>query len=286
MDEKKIQNGVAEEANENVDTLTTEENMEGIELTDTTSKEEENPKEEKEVKTYTEEEVQKMLSDKDSTIERRLARQKTKLEKDYKKELSKYKETENILNAGLGTNNIDDANKKMADYYENEGIKIPKMPNPGLSVREEQILAEAEANDIIESGDIEEELESLLQKDIKSMTTREKSIFKILYETKQETEANKELTSKGIDTSILKEEDFKKFRKNFAKDTNLSFIVDLYSKQNPGETKKPTKIGSMESNEPVKAKKYYTPEEARQLSRKDLDDPSVMSALEQSMKKW
>ena len=42
----------------------------------------------------------------------------------------------------------------------------------------------------------------------------------------------------------------------------------------------------MTTTETNKVKDYYTPEEARRLTEKDLDDPQVMKAVEYSMTKW
>lgn len=264
------ENLVVEETNENVETQTTEENVEGIELTDTSNTKVE---EKEEVKTYTEQEVETM-------IQKRLARQKDKLERDYNKSLEKYKRTEEILNAGLGTNNIEDANEKMVAYYENEGIKIPQASKPGLSQKQIEILAEAEAKEIISVGEEREELNRLLKVDVKDMTPEEKIIYKRLYEKVSDDDRKQELVSQGIDLSILDNKEFQEFEKKFSKETKLGYVVDLYRKLNPVE--QPQKIGSMKSDG-TRVKDYYTPEEIMNLTSEELDDPKVWEIVRKSM---
>lgn len=266
------ENLVVEETNENVETQTTEENVEGIELTDTSDVKTE---EKEEVKTYTQEELDKI-------VQTRLGRQKDKLEKDYQKSLAKYKRTEEILNAGLGTNNIDDANEKMVTYYENEGIKIPQASKPGLTQKQIEILAQAEANEIISAGEEREELNRLLKVDVKDMTPEEKIIYQRLYEKVSRDDRKQELVSRGIDLSILDNKDFQDFEKKFSKETKLGDVVDLYRTLNPVE--QPQKIGSMKSDG-AKIKDYFTQEEIMNLTDEELDDPKIWEIVRKSMTK-
>ena len=92
------ENLVAEEVTENAEDTTAEEDVEGIELTDTSL---EGSKEKEEVKTYTQEELEEI-------VQRRLGRQKDKLERDYKKVLAKYKRTEEISNLARRKKNLID----------------------------------------------------------------------------------------------------------------------------------------------------------------------------------
>lgn len=262
-----------EETDEKVETQTTEENVEGIELTDTPL---ENTEEKEEVKTYTQEEMEDI-------IQRRLARQKDKLERDYTKELARYKRTEEILNAGLGTNNIEDANAKMVDYYEKEGIKIPDHKEPGLTQKQIEILGKAEADEIIAVGDEKEELNRLLKINVNDMSPMEKVIYKRLYEKVSDDDRKQELVKQGIDLSILNDQKFQEFEKQFNKETNLGNVVDLYKKLNPEE--KPQKIGSMVSNDMGKIKEYYTPEEISKLTEEDLENPAIWEAVRKSQTK-
>ena len=262
------------ESAENVEAQTTEENVEGIELTDTSSvAEEEKQSETEKVKKYTDEEV-------DEIISKKLSRQKEKLTRDFNKELSRYKRTEQILNAGLGTNNIDDANEKITSFYEEQGVKIPPQSQMSLSQREIEILGNGEAEDIISAGEEKEELDRLLKIDVKDMSPKEKIIFKRLYEKVSDADRRKELEKQGIDLSILNDKDFQDFEKQFSKETKLLDIVDYYKRLNPQN--QPQKIGSMKSDG-AQIKSYYTPEEIMKLTDEELDNPRIWEAVRKSM---
>lgn len=275
-------NELVTEVTENVEEQTTEENVEGIELTDTTEAEEiaEEKEEVTPVRTYTDEEV-------DDILARKIARIESKLEKKYEKELSKYKDTENILNAGLGTKDIDEATSQLRDYYKDKGIDIPELVKPGLSEREQQILAKAEAEEIIELGKVEAEKEAnLLASRFETLTTREKAVFNTLANYLTSENEKLELQKIGVKSDILEDKDFKEFRQEFSPKTSIVKIHDLYTKTKGEMKETPKPIGSMTTTEPNKVKDYYTPEEARKLTDKDLDDPQIMKAVEYSMTKW
>ena len=105
---------------ENTDAQAVEDIEEGIELTDTTSNEET-----KEVKQYTDEEIEKIVNERvDNILPTKIEREKRKIEKDYREKLSKDEETESILSAGLGTKDITESNKKMREFYKEQGIDI------------------------------------------------------------------------------------------------------------------------------------------------------------------
>ena len=137
---------------ENTETQTAEENVEGIELTDTSgTKETEEPEKEEVKKTLKEllkedPELQEQYND---MLKTRLDREDRK----HQKELSKYKNAEEVLKKGLGATDISDAEKKLRDFYKSEGIEMPEPARPGLTDNEVKILAEAEANEIIDSGE-------------------------------------------------------------------------------------------------------------------------------------
>ena len=141
---------------ENVETQTTEEMVdEGIELTDTSNSNEEEL-EKKEVKKTLREllkenpDYQEELNE--TIIKPRIRKVENRMEREYQKEISKYKDTENVLKSTLGASDIDEANKKLREYYESEGVKLPEVYKPGLSSREIEVLAKADAQDFIEDG--------------------------------------------------------------------------------------------------------------------------------------
>ena len=70
---------------ENTDAQAVEENEEGILLTDTTSQNEEK----KDVKSYTDEELKKIVNDKvNEILPNKIERERRKIEKEYRKKLS------------------------------------------------------------------------------------------------------------------------------------------------------------------------------------------------------
>ena len=167
---------------ENVDTQTTEENVGGIELTDTS--EAANAVEEtKEVKKTLREllkENPEYQEEFNGMVKNRLDRK----DREYQKEISKYKDTENVLKSTLGASDINEANKKLREYYESEGVKLPDVYTPGLSSREIEVLAKAEAEDVIAEGydAMLNEANRLAEKEYKNLNEREKIIFNTLAE--------------------------------------------------------------------------------------------------------
>ena len=264
---------------ENVETQTTEENVEGIELTDTAEITEEVIEEKEEVKTFTQEEVDKI-------IKKRLARQ----EREYQEKLSKYKNVESVLNAGLGTNSIDEADTKLRDFYKEQGIEIPEPMKQGLSNKELQILGEAEANEILELGlaEAENEANRLANIGHQNWNAKEEAMFNKLAKTLNYEKQKKELKSIGADTKILDSDEFKEFANQFNSSTDIKNIYNLYSKTKlPKENKNIEKMGSMKNNSTEEVKDFYTYEESLKFTRKDFDEnPALFKAIEKSMAKW
>lgn len=113
MDEKEVLEQTNE--TENVDTSATEQ-IEGVELDTAEATEQSDVVDEKEVK-FSQDDLDRIVKD-------RLSRQETKIREEYEE---KYGRLETILNAGLGTNNVEDATERMANFYKEQGIKIPEM---------------------------------------------------------------------------------------------------------------------------------------------------------------
>lgn len=268
---------------ENVETQTTEEIGEGIELTDTADSievnETSNDDEKEEVKTFTQEEVDKM-------IQKRLARK----EREYQKELSKYKNVESVLNAGLGTESIDEADTKLRDFYKEQGVELPAPVKPGLSDDELQYLGQKDANDILELGleEAEEEANRLAQKGYQNLNPREEAEFNKLAQTLTYEKQKKELKSIGADTKILESKEFQDFKNQFNVGADIKNIYNLYSKTSQSkENKNIEKIGSMKNNPSNEIKDFYTYEESLKFTREDFDkNPELFKAVENSMTKW
>ena len=280
---------VTEEVTENTDAQAVEEFEEGIELTDTADTGEENDA--KPVKEKTQEQPKgRFMTDEeiDNLVMKKVNRRMAKLEAQKEKELSVYKDTENVLKVGLKANDIQDANQKLRDYYEQEGIKLPDVYKPGLSQREVEILAKAEAEDIIEDGynTMMSEASRLASKEYKNLNNRERIILDTLFEEINKEKDKRELLSLGAKEDVLKDDNFIKFRKQFNSKTPIKDIYSLYSKIQPKP--KVENPGSMKNQPtPNDVKDYYTPEEASKFTRKDYDkNPKLLEAVERSMTKW
>jgi hypothetical protein len=209
----------------------------------------------------------------DNMIAKRLARKEAKIRKEYEK---KYGSLENVVNAGLGTENIDEAVTKLTDFYTQKGINIPKL---GVNEEVESNAAKWEAEKIIESGydEIVEEVDDLAKIGVENMTLGEKVKFKMLAEERQRLEEEKELKAIGVEKL---DDEFKEFSKKLNPELSLKEKYELYQKTKPKEIKK---MGSMKSGQPSEIKQYYTNEEIDKMSLDDLDKPGVWEAVRESM---
>ena len=274
---------------ENTETQSAEEMVGGIELTDTEgeqSNEEATPKKEEVRQTLREllknnPDYQQEFSD---MMKTRLDRQ----ERNFQKELSKYKDTENVLKSTLGASDIEEANKKLREYYENEGVKLPEVYKPGLSSRELEVLAKADAQDFINEGydSMLSEANRLAAKEYKNLNDRERIVFNTLAQELNDEKTRRELLELGAKEDILKDDSFIKFKSQFNSKTPIKDIYSLYSKMQPKP--KVENPGSMKNQPtPNDVKDYYTPEEASKFTRKDYDkNPKLLEAVERSMTKW
>lgn len=260
------ENPVIEEITENVEE-TTEELTDGAKV-------EEEIIEAPAVETFTKEQVDEMIA-------KKIARKEAKIRKEYDK---KYGRLENVLKAGTGEEDLETMTDTFADFYTKKGIQIPTTPQ--YSQREMEILADAEANDIISSGyeDIVEEVDRLANIGVDNMTPQEKLIFSKLAKERTRIEDTKELASIGV-TEI--DDDFKEFAKKFNPELSLKEKYEMYTKLNPKA--KGQKIGSMKSNtmKDTGVKEFYTYDEAMKFTKEDFDkNPALYKAVENSMTKW
>ena len=95
------------------------------------------------------------------------------------------------------------------------------------------------------------------------------------------------LKAKGYDTKILNDKDFSSFRNQFNLNTEVSKIYEMYQKVNgtkPTQPKSPGSAKTTQSNNEIK--EYYTPEEVRNFTEEDLDNPKLMAVIEKSMQLW
>ena len=267
---------------ENTEAQSVEQNEEGIELTDTTSQDEEK----KEVKTYTAEEVEQMVNDRiNDILPKKIEREKRKIERQYSDKLANYEETSSILKAGMGVKDISEANQKMREFYKEEGIEIPVYSKPRYSEEDEKILGKAEASKIIDLGfeEMQEEANRLAAIGVDKMTPREKVMFNTLANELTHQKQVKELAKLGVKDDLLKDSQFKSFIDKFNSNTPIKDVYEMYTKLNQPSKPMVEKIGSMKSMIQDKVKDYYTEDEIRKLTDEELDDPKVWEAVRKSM---
>jgi len=282
MEEQMENEELLEQTNEaeNVDTQTTEENVEGIELTDTSDTTEPVVEENAEVKSLRDllKERPEYQEEFNGMLKNRLDRK----DREFQKELSKYKSAEEVLKKGLGVADISDAEQRLREFYKGEGIELPEPTKPGLTDNDIRILAKAYADEIIESGDAEAEANRLASKGYENMNPHEREMFNRLAEHLTREKKINELKSLGVSSDLLDSKDFKDFASKFNQNTGIKDIYELYSKTHK-EEKKFEKIGSMVTKNPDKTKTHYTEEEISKLTLEDLDKPGVFEAVRRSM---
>ena len=265
------------DATENVEEQTTEESVEGGEDESVESTDVENTEvvEEPQEPTFTKEQVDEMVA-------KKLARKEAKIRREYEK---KYGRAETVLKAGLQKDNFEDAVTELENYYKEEGVQIPTYQ---YSERDTEILAKAEAEEIIDSGydDLVEEVDRLAGIGVENMSKRDRIIFQRLAEERKKVEEESELKSLGIgkDTDT---NDFKEFSKKLNPALSMKDKYEMYLKFKP--TPKVETIGSMKNTKEKDSgvKDFYTRDEALKFTKSDFDkNPELYKAVEKSMLKW
>ena len=274
---------------ENVETQTTEEfEDKGIELTDTADTEEQETVKEKEAVKQSLRELLKNNPDYQDEFSEMVKTRLDRQERGFQKELSKYKDTENVLKSALHVNDMDEANKKLREYYEGEGIKLPEVYKPGLSSREIEVLAKADAQDFINEGydSMVNEANRLASKKYENLNERERVIFNTLAEKLTEENNKRELLKLGAKEDVLGDKDFVAFKNKFNANTPIGDIYSLYMKTQDG-TKKPVAMGSMKDTTAQKeVKSFYSPKDVENMTDDDWNKPGAWEKVLASMKKW
>ena len=257
------------ENNEN-ENLVTEQVTENVEQTT-----EETPK------TYTEAEFNAKL---DEVLGKKLARREAKLRKEYDR---KYGNLEEVLRAGTGKESVEEITDTFTKFYEGKGIEMPKKPL--YSDRDIDVLARAEADEIISAGydEVVEEVDRLAALGAAKMTAREKAVFKELAEYRQNAERGKELSKIGVTEDVYNSQEFRDFAGKFNPNTPIKDVYDIYNKTQPKKEFKP--MGSMKNTASADSgvKDFYTRDEALQFTKKDFDkNPALFAAVQKSMYKW
>ena len=271
---------------------TSEENLEEVQVG--TSEEEEQVQETtQEVETPSQEDIEKIIEERankktEEQIEQRLIRDRISRERKQNKELAKYRQLENVIKAGLGVDNLDDAISKTSDFYKEQGITIPDFKDV-YSERDEKILAKADAQEIIELGKNEMEAEANRIASIPEAkrSIREKTIFDTLCKELISLKDVEELSSKGYKTDVLETKEFSDFRNQFNVNTSISTIYEMYNKMHGQVVQQPRSPGSAKSTTQIKQiKEYYSPEDFDKLTEEDLKNPEIMKVVDKSRLQW
>ena len=239
------------------------------------------PTTEESPKKYTEAEFNAKL---DEVLGKKIARKEAKIRKEYDR---KYGDLTEVLRAGTGKEDVGEITDTFKQFYQKKGIQFQKKPT--YSDKDIEVLAKAEADEIIRAGfeDVVEETDRLSDIGLSNMTAREKAVFKALAEYRNSTERGRELSKLGVTEDIYNGDDFKSFASKFAPTTPVRDIYDIYAKTKPKKDIKP--MGSMKNSNSADSaiKEYYSPEEARRFTQKEINDnPALVKAIEESMKKW
>lgn len=245
--------------------------------TQVTAPEQEAPMQVQQPKTFTQQEV-------DDIVSRRLGRRENRLRKEYE---DQYGNLVRVLRSGTGKEDLGEITEQLQQFYGQRGVTVPE--KSGYSDREEAILAKAEAEDIISSGysEVVDEVERLAKLGLDKMSARDKAVFQSLSTYRQNAERQQELSRMGVSEDVYNGKSFQDFASKFASSTPVAEIYDIYSKMQPKKDIKP--MGSMKNMESGDSgvKDYYTRDEALKFTQKDLDkNPALYQAIVKSMQKW
>lgn len=196
-------------------------------------------------------------------------------------EEKKYRKLVNTIKAGMNaeTDDVDEITSMARKLYKENGIDIPD--EPIYSEEDENILAEAEAQKIIELGydAIASETDNFSGK-----SSRDKKVYEALMKKRHELDNLRALEKIGVSKEEYQGREFQDFAKKFNSNTPYTEIYEMYSKINK---KEPSPIGSMKSTAKEEdVKEYYSPEEVDNLTDEQLDDDRVYEAVMKSRLKW
>jgi hypothetical protein len=208
------------------------------------------------------------------------ARNTAKIRKEYDRD---YGELVEVLRAGTGKESVGEIKDTLKDFYQKKGVQF--RGEPQYSEKDIEVLARAEAEDIINGGyeEVVEEVDRLAKLGVANMNAKDKATFKILAEHRQAAERGRELAQIGVTEDVYNSKEFQEFAGMFNPNTPVSEVYKLYAK-----TIKPQvePIGSMKNGSHDEGKTFYTPEEVDKLTSKDLDNPVIFQRVRESMKLW
>lgn len=234
-----------------------------------------------EEKKYTQKEV-------DEIVGKRIARNTAKIRREYERNNAQYEDLVNTLKAGTGKESVEELNDTFRDFYTKKGVQIESKKPAEYSAKDMEILARAEADELIRLGDedVAEEFDRLESVGTK-MTAREQAVFKLLAEHLHGSEMGKELAKIGVPKEEYNSKEFKEFAALFDPKTPITKVYETYRQTKPKKEIKT--MGSMKNtvSDNNAIKDFYSPEEAKKFSVKDYDkNPALFEAVKRSMLKW
>lgn len=255
------------------------ENNENLVIENVTEELEQTP--EQTPKTYTQAEFNAKL---DEVLGKKIARKEAKLRKEYER---KYGDLTAVLRAGTGKEDVQELTEAVRDLYAQKGVSIPSQP--AYSQRDLQVLAKAEAEDIIRLGyeEVVEEVERMAKLGLENMSPRDKAVFQALAQYRVTAERARELSKIGVSQAEYESPEFTAFAAQFNPNTPSQKIYELYEKTIPQKEFKT--MGTMKSAGTTDdgVKDYYAFEEAKRFTKRDFDrNPKLFAAVQRSMTKW
>ena len=267
---------------ENVETETTEEIQDEVNVEAPEAEVEETEVEDTPAKTFTQEQLDAIIADRVRRERNTSSRSEANIRREYEDKLA---DIENIIKAGFGTNNLDEGLTRIIELCKNKGITIPERKS-SFSQSDLEVLANHAANEIIADGydAVDLELKKLANKGVDRMTSREKLIFERLNTTKKVMDIEKELASIGVKPEILQSKEFKDFADKFTGSKfSMKEVYEMYARDNKPKPKaKP--IGSMVNNNPGNVKDFISEAEYDKMTDKEIEEN--MDLIRKSMQKW
>ena len=109
---------------------TSEENLDNENI-DTSEDVEQSQEEAKEAESNQNDDIERLVEERanklfEEKVEERLIRDRVNRERKQNKELAKYKHLEDVIKAGLGVDNLDDAISRTSNFYREQGVNIPE----------------------------------------------------------------------------------------------------------------------------------------------------------------
>lgn len=227
--------------------------------------------------------------DVDDIVARKIARERTKAEKEAQQIKAQLNKTEQLLKAFTGTESLTDAEETLRNQYAEQGMEMPKFDETYLDERRINTIAEAEAKQVIEAGyeDVVEEVERLARIGVENMNPVDKAMFMQLAKARKDIESKKELEKLGLTEDIFNDQEFNEFRKKINESVPINEVYEMYNKLKPKEVKKIKPLGSMTTPAETKPKDFYTYEESLKFSKEEIDNnPELFETLKRSMARW